>query len=46
MAKNPIPFLPFTLWRWMYSRFATKGFEHKAARNGLSRELLAQLYAY
>ena len=46
MAKNPIPFVPFALWRWIYIRFGAKGFEREAARNGVSKEkLLDQPYA-
>jgi hypothetical protein len=46
MAKNPFPFMPFALWRWIYLRFGGKGFEREAARNGVSRErLLDQPYA-
>ena len=46
MAKNPLPFMPFALWRWIYLRFGDKGFEQEAARNGVSRErLLDQPYA-
>ena len=46
MAKSPVPFLPFALWRWIYLRFGDKGFEQLAARNGVSRErMLAQPYA-
>jgi hypothetical protein len=46
MARNPIPFMPFALWRWIYVRFGGKGFEQEAARNGVSRErLLEQPYA-
>jgi hypothetical protein len=46
MAKNPIPFMPFALWRWIYIRFGGKGFEQEAARNGVSRDrLLDQPYA-
>lgn len=46
MAKNPIPLIPFAMWRWIYSRFGGKGFEQEAARNGIPRErLLDQPYA-
>ena len=46
MAKNPVPFMPFALWRWIYIRFGGKGFEQEAARNGISRDrLLDQPYA-
>jgi len=46
MAKNPVPFMPFALWRWIYMRFGGRGFEQEAARNGISRDrLLDQPYA-
>ena len=46
LEKNPLPFMPFALWRWIYIRFGGKGFEQEAARNGVSRDrLLAQPYA-
>ena len=46
MAKNPVPFMPFAVWRWIYTRLGGKGFEREAARNGISRErLLDQPYA-
>jgi NAD(P)H-dependent FMN reductase len=46
LAKNPVPFMPFALWRWIYIRFGGKGFEQEAARNGVSKErLLDQPYA-
>jgi hypothetical protein len=46
VAKNPIPLMPFALWRWIYIRFGGKGFEQEAAKNSVSRErLLDQPYA-
>jgi hypothetical protein len=46
MAKNPVPFMPFALWRWIYIRLGGKGFEQEAARNGVGRDrLLDQPYA-
>jgi multimeric flavodoxin WrbA len=46
MAKNPIPLIPFALWRWIYIRFGGKGFEREAAKNGISREgMLERPYA-
>jgi hypothetical protein len=46
MAKSPVPFMPFALWRWIYIRLGDKGFEQEAARNGISRDrLLDQPYA-
>jgi hypothetical protein len=40
MAKNPVPFMPFALWRWIYIRLGGKGFEREAARNGVSKDRL------
>jgi multimeric flavodoxin WrbA len=46
IAKNPIPLMPFALWRWLYVRIGGKGFEQEAAENGVSKDrLLAQPYA-
>jgi hypothetical protein len=46
MAKNPVPFIPLVLWRWIYMRFGGNGFEQEAARNGISKDrLLDQPYA-
>jgi len=46
MAKTPVPFMPFALWRWVYLRFGGRGFEQQAARNGISRDrMLDQPYA-
>ena len=46
MAKNPVPWMPFALYRWIYIRFGGKGFEKQAAKNGISRQrMLEQPYA-
>ena len=46
IAKNPIPLMPFALWRWLYVRLGGKGFEQEAAKNGISKDrLLAHPYA-
>jgi hypothetical protein len=46
IAKNPIPLIPFALWRWLYVRMGGRGFEKVAAKNGVSKDrLLAQPYA-
>jgi multimeric flavodoxin WrbA len=42
MAKSPVPFIPFALWRRLYIRFGGKGFEQEAARNGVGRERLME----
>jgi hypothetical protein len=45
IGKNPIPLIPFALWRWLYARMGGKGFEKVAAKNGISKDkLLAQPY--
>ena len=45
MAKTPVPFIPFSLWRWLYVHFGTKGFDELAAKNGVSKErMLDQPY--
>jgi hypothetical protein len=46
ISKSPIPLMPLALWRWMYVRLGSKGFEQAAAKNGVSKaKLLAQPYA-
>ena len=46
MTKNPFPWMPFGIYRWIYARFGGKGFEKEAAKNGVSRErMLDQPYA-
>jgi multimeric flavodoxin WrbA len=46
IANNPIPLMPFGLWRWLYVRLGGKGFEQEAAKNGISKDrLLAHPYA-
>ncbi len=46
MAKNPVPAIPFPVWRWIYMRFGGTGFEREAAKNGVSKaRLLDQPYA-
>jgi multimeric flavodoxin WrbA len=46
IAKSPFAWMPFALYRWIYTRFGGKGFEKEAAKNGVSRErLLDQPYA-
>lgn len=38
ITKNPFPWMPFALYRWIYTRFGGKGFEMEAAKNGQQRE--------
>jgi multimeric flavodoxin WrbA len=46
ITKNPVPLVPFALWRWIYMLMAGKGFEKEAAKHGVSKDqLLAQPYA-
>ena len=46
MTKNPFPWMPFALYRWIYTRFGGRGFEEQAAKNGVSTErMLDQPYA-
>lgn len=46
IARNPMPLAPFAVWRWMFTQFGAKGFERRAAENGLSKEQLrARPYA-
>jgi NAD(P)H-dependent FMN reductase len=40
MAKNPLPLIPFALWRALYIRLGGVGFEREAAKNGVSKEKL------
>ncbi|MGA2962482.1 MAG: NAD(P)H-dependent oxidoreductase [Candidatus Korobacteraceae bacterium] len=42
MAKNPIPFIPFALWRWIYIRIGGMGFEREAIKNGVGRNRLRE----
>lgn len=46
MAKSPFPFIPFALYRWIYTRLGGRGFDREAAKNGVSKErMLDQPYA-
>ncbi|HME01041.1 MAG TPA: NAD(P)H-dependent oxidoreductase [Terriglobia bacterium] len=46
MARNPMPVVPFAVWRTMFVKFGASGFEQMAAENGVSKEqLLARPYA-
>lgn len=46
MAKTPIPFMPFTLWRWLFIKKANQHWRSLAAVNQVGEsELLAQPYA-
>jgi len=46
IARNPIPLAPLAVWRLMYTKLGGKGFERRAAENGVNKEqLLARPYA-
>jgi multimeric flavodoxin WrbA len=46
IAKTPIPFLPFPLWRWLFVKIARLHWQEKATNNQVSQEeILAQPYA-
>ena len=46
MAKTPIPFMPFRLWRWLFIKMANWHWRPLAAANQVGEEaLLAQPYA-
>jgi len=46
MARNPMPIVPFAVWRAMFVKLGASGFERMAAENGVSKEqLLARPYA-
>ncbi|MDJ0593980.1 MAG: NAD(P)H-dependent oxidoreductase [Pleurocapsa sp. MO_226.B13] len=46
MAKTPIPFMPFKLWRWLYIKMGNHHWRPLAAVNQVEAEdLLAQPYA-
>jgi len=46
ISKSPIPFIPSSLWRWMYVKMGGRSFEKEAAKHGVSKDQLrAQPYA-
>ena len=46
IARNPIPYTPFWLWRSLFVRGAQQWWEKQAAEHGVSKqEMLAQPYA-
>ncbi len=46
MAKTPIPFMPFRLWRWLYIKLANRIVRQWAAANQVGEEeRFAQPYA-
>jgi multimeric flavodoxin WrbA len=46
IAKNPIPLIPFSGWRWIFVKAGTRHWQRQAAANGISKEnMLARPYA-
>ncbi|MDV3351939.1 NAD(P)H-dependent oxidoreductase [Leptothoe sp. LEGE 181152] len=46
MTKTPIPFMPFSLWRWLFIQLAQRHWRQSAAENQVGeKELFAQPYA-
>jgi multimeric flavodoxin WrbA len=45
MAKTPIPFMPFSMWRWIFMKMARQNWDQQAATNQVSKEdVLAKPY--
>jgi multimeric flavodoxin WrbA len=45
MAKTPIPFIPFNVWRWIFIKMARRHWDQQAAANQVSpRDILAKPY--
>jgi len=45
MAKTPIPFMPFSIWRWIFVKMAQQYWQKQAATNQVSKEeILARPY--
>lgn len=46
IAKTPIPFMPFSIWRWIFVKMAGQNWQQQAATNLVSKEeILARPYA-
>ncbi len=46
IGKNPIPYTPFLLWRWVFTRQGDKMWEQRASEHGVVRQnLIARPYA-
>lgn len=46
IAKNPIPFLPYGIWRWIFVKGGTRFWQERAAENGVTNEqMLDRPYA-
>lgn len=46
IAKTPIPFMPFSIWRWIFVKMAGQNWQQQAATNQVSKEeILARPYA-
>ncbi len=45
MSKTPIPFMPFSMWRWIFMKMARQNWDQQAATNQVSKEdVLAKPY--
>jgi len=46
IAKNPIPLVPFSAWRWIFVKASARHWQRQAAAKGISKEnMLARPYA-
>jgi multimeric flavodoxin WrbA len=46
IARSPIPFVPFAVWRWLFARVGDHHWNQRAAANGMRKsDLLARPYA-
>ena len=46
IARNPIPLLPFSAWRWIFVKAGTRRWQRQAAKNGVRKaEMGARPYA-
>ncbi len=46
MSKTPIPFMPFSVWRWIFMKMARQNWDGQAATNQVSKEdVLTKPYA-
>lgn len=45
MSKTPIPFMPFSMWRWVFMKMARQNWDKQASTNQVSKEdVLAKPY--
>jgi hypothetical protein len=46
IAKNPIPYTPYLVWRWMFTFGGSRGWQKRASEHGVNKEsMLARPYA-